>query len=101
VRQGEIWLMESPGHKARPALILQRDAALAVMNRVTVAPVTTTIRNLPTCLPLGAAEGLDRECVANLDSIAVIPKYALTRRLGDIGNRRHEMCTALAALADC
>lgn len=93
--------MESPDRKSRPALIVQRDAAIAVMDRVTVAPVTTTIRLLPTCVLLGPDEGLHTECVANFDSIAVVPKYALTRRLGDLGVRHREMCAALKALADC
>jgi mRNA interferase MazF len=93
--------MEAPERKPRPALIVQRDAAINVMGRVAVAPLTTTRRNLPTCLALGADEGLDRECVANFDSIAVVPKYALTQRLGDIGARRHELFAALMALADC
>jgi mRNA interferase MazF len=101
VRQGEIWLMEAPDRKSRPALIVQRDAAIAVMDRVAVAPVTSTIRKLPTCVPLGPDEGLHANCVANFDSIAVVPKYALTRRLGDLGARHHEICTALKALADC
>jgi mRNA interferase MazF len=93
--------MESPDRKPRPALIVQRDVAIAVMDRVTVAPVTSTIRQLPTCVPLGPDEGLRMDCVANFDSMAVVPKYALTRRLGDLGVRHHEICTALKALADC
>lgn len=93
--------MESPNLKPRPALIVQRDAAIAVMDRVTVAPVTTTIRQLPTCVALGPDEGLHTECVANFDSMAVVPKYALTHRLGDLGARHYEICVALKALADC
>lgn len=80
--------MEAPGHKARPALIVQRDAAIAATDRFTVAPITSTIRRLPTCVPLGPDEGLDRECVANFDSLAVM-------------SRRHEICVALRAFAGC
>ena len=101
MRQGEIWLMEAPEHKARPALIIQRDAAIAIMDRVTIAPITTTVRNLPTCIRLGRDEGLNYECMANFDSISVIPKYALTRRIGDLGDRRQEVCAAINALVDC
>jgi mRNA interferase MazF len=93
--------MESPNRKPRPALIVQRDAAIAVMERVAVAPITSTIRQLPTCVALGPAEGLHHDCVANFDSIAVVPKYSLTRRLGELGVRRHEICDALKGLADC
>ncbi len=63
--------MELPDHKARPALVIQRDAAIAARDRVTVAPLTTRLRTLPTCLLLGADEGLDRECAANFDSLTV------------------------------
>ena len=101
MNQGEIWLFESVDTKARPALILTRPAALAVQRRVTIAGITTTMRSGPTQLRLGPDEGLNRECVANFDDITVVERSHLTRRLGSLGGRHHELCAALDALSDC
>ena len=51
VAQAEIWLMETPNRKRRPALIVSRREVIPVLNNVVVAPVTSTLRDIPTCLP--------------------------------------------------
>jgi mRNA interferase MazF len=61
-------------------LIVTRTAAIAVRNAVTVAPVTRTVRDIPTEVPLGRAHGLRARSVANCDSLQTIPKQALRRR---------------------
>jgi mRNA interferase MazF len=102
VAQGEIWLLETPNGKARPALVVSRNEAIPVLNNVIVAPLTTTIRPIPTNVPVGADEGIERESVASLDNLASVPKSALTVRLGAVGaHRREELCRALRVLADC
>jgi mRNA interferase MazF len=69
-------------------LLVSRDEAYDVRELVMVAPVTTRIRRIPAEVPLGEAQGLDRPSVANLDSIATIPKPALRRRLGTLDARK-------------
>ena len=70
--------------------------------RVVVAPVTSTIRSIPTCVPVGPAEGIDHESVASFDNMAAVPKGLLTTRLGSLGpSARDLICSALRALADC
>lgn len=102
VAQGELWLMETPNQKRRPVLIVSRDAVIEVLNNIIVAPVTSTIRNIPTCIPLGADEGIDHDSVASFDNIAAVPKSVLTTRLGSLGlNGRQQICEALDAIADC
>ena len=102
VAQGELWLMETPNRKRRPVLVVSRDAAIPVLNNVIVAPVTSTVRTIATCIAVGAENGIDRESVASFDNLAAVPKVVLTRRLGRLGvDGRHQICSALAALADC
>jgi mRNA interferase MazF len=102
VRQGELWLMEPPNAKRRPVLIVSRNEAIPVLNNVVIAPVTSTIRMIPTCLPVGPGEGIDHDSVASFDSIAAVPKSVLTVRLGTLGvGSRERICAALEALADC
>lgn len=102
MQQGEIWLVEHPNRKARPALVITRSEAIPVLNEVIVAPITSTIRDIPTCIPVGAAEGIDHHSVAVFDQLRCIPKSAMATRLGRLADgRRPEICTALAALSDC
>lgn len=102
VAQGELWLLEPPNQKARPALVVTRDQAIPVPNNVIVAPVTRTVRDIPTCVPAGPDQGLDYESEASFDNLAAVPKSLLATRLGQLDTLgRTRMCEALRALADC
>ena len=102
VAQGELWLMETANRKRRPVLIVSRNDVIPVLNNVVVAPVTSTIRDIPTCIPVGTDEGIDHDSVATFDNLAAVPKSVLTRRLGELGvGGRRRICDALDALADC
>lgn len=102
VAQAEIWLMETPNQKRRPVLVVSRDEVIPVLNNVVVAPVTTTVRDIPTCIPVGSGEGLDHESVATFDNLGAVPKSVLTTQLGGLGvGGRQRICDALAALANC
>ena len=102
VVQAELWLMETPNHKRRPVLVVSRDETISVLDNIVVAPVTSTIRDIPTCIPVGAEEGVDHDSVASFDNLAAVPKVVLTRRLGRLGvDGRRRICEALDALANC
>ncbi|MGH2719461.1 MAG: type II toxin-antitoxin system PemK/MazF family toxin [Actinomycetota bacterium] len=102
VAQGELWLLETPNDKSRPVLVVSRNEAIPVLNNIVVAPVTSTARTIPTCIPVGPSEGIDHESVATFDNMAAVPKRLLTLRLGELGPAgRHAICSALRALADC
>jgi mRNA-degrading endonuclease toxin of MazEF toxin-antitoxin module len=55
-------------------LILTRDSALAVLNSVTIAPIISTIRSIPTEIVLTTDDGLPDTCAANFDNIQTVPK---------------------------
>ncbi len=94
--------METPNQKRRPVLVVSRDEVIPVVNNVIVAPVTSTIRNIATCVPVGIEEGIDHDSVATFDNLAAVPKSVLTTRLGALGpGGRQQMCDALDAVADC
>ncbi len=85
MRRGEVWWAHLPGSSGhRPVLLLSRDEAYAVRSLVTVAPITTRIRDIPVEVEFGPAERLPKRCVANLDSIVTIPKARLRRRIGPV-----------------
>ncbi len=82
MRRGEVWWAELPPPVGRrPVVLLSRNAAYRVRELVTVAAVTTRVRGIPSEVPLGAEEGLPRDCAANLDSITTIPKRSLAARV--------------------
>lgn len=101
VARGEIWWGEAPDDKGRPFLVVSRDVANEVMQRVLVAPVTRRVRGLPSELALGAEEGLPVDSVASFDNVRPFPKAMLVRRLGALGPRLHELCLAAQAALDC
>jgi mRNA interferase MazF len=68
--------------KARPVLVLTREVVRAHLTRVTVAPITTTVRGLSTEVPVGPANGLDRDSVVSCDNIVTVPAESLGRQLG-------------------
>lgn len=100
-RQGEIWWAEME-HQRRPMLIVTRSAAIPVLNRIIVAPVTRSLRRIPSHFALGPEEGLTVDCAATFDNIQPIRKAFLVEHIGGIGpERRPELCRALLAVADC
>jgi mRNA interferase MazF len=101
-RRGDVWLADVPGDKRRPVVVLTRDAVLPRLTTILVAPVTTRIRNIPTEVALGPAQGLSRKCVANFDNILPVPKQALARRLGSLGpDDLTKSCAAARFAIEC
>jgi mRNA interferase MazF len=94
--------METPNQKRRPVLVVSRNEVIPVLNNVLVAPITSTLRDIPTCVPVGRDQGIDRDSVAAFDNLGAVPKSVLTNRLGslDIDGRR-QICQALEAVANC
>jgi mRNA interferase MazF len=81
VKRGDIcWYTFKTPDKKRPVLILTRDSAITVLNAVTVAPITPTIRSIPTEVVLTEEDGLPGTCAANFDNLQTVPK-------GNIGDR--------------
>ena len=82
MRRGEIWWSQQPEPTGkRPVLLLSRDEAYNVRNAVTIAQLTTVIRNIPVEVMLGKKDGLPRECVVNLDTITTIRKSLLLQKI--------------------
>ena len=75
MKRGEVrWYTFAAPDKRRPVLILTRNSAIGFLHSVTIAPITTTVRDIPTEVYLSQADGMLTECVANLDNIQTVPK---------------------------
>ena len=68
--------------RTRPVLVLTRELVRPHLARVTVAPITTTVRGLSTEVPVGAANGLQHDSVVSCDNILTVPAAALGRQIG-------------------
>lgn len=84
---GDCRLSTSPIGK-RPVVLLSRDEAYSVRNSVTIAEVTSTIRNIPVEVNLGKEDGLPKKCVINLDTIITIRKELLTERIAYLDSEK-------------
>jgi mRNA interferase MazF len=103
LERGEIRLyrFQRPD-KERPVLILTRSSAIAYLSRVTVAPITSTIRGVPSEVPLGVDEGMKQPCVVNLHNLVTVRRDAIGRRLGQLTpGRMREVCAAMAFALGC
>jgi mRNA interferase MazF len=98
--QGEIWWADAED-KRRPVLIVSRSGSAAVLNRIVCAPVTRSIRGIPTEIALGKSEGFKTNCVASFDNLQLVRRASLAARIGSLSNPHRLICKALSALADC
>lgn len=103
LERGEIRLhrFASPD-KERPVLVLTRPSALRYLSTVTVAPVTTTIREVPSEVVLDVEDGVKQRCAVNLHNIVTVPQVSLGRRLSQLSpERMREVCAAVGFALSC
>lgn len=75
LRRGEVrWYRFASPDKRRPVLILTRDSVLEYLGEVTIAPITSTIRDVPSEVLLGPEDGLPRACAVNLDHVQTLAR---------------------------
>lgn len=100
--RGEIWWSNVPGVGRRPVLILTRDAAIALLGRVVVAPLTRNIRGLPTEVVVEDADGVPQRSAISLDNVQVLDKRRLVRRVTQLSeSHMSEVCQALRFALAC
>lgn len=100
--RGEVWWVEVPDAGRRPALVLNRDAAIPVLNRLLVVPATRTVRGIPTEVPLDEGDGMPAACALALDNLALVSRRSLASRITKLGSERMgEVCAALTVAVGC
>ena len=103
IERGEIRLVHFPEpDKARPVLVLTRGSAIAYLSRVTVAPITSTIRGVPSEVVVGPDDGVKQPCAVNLHNVQTVAKDDIGRRVAQLGDgRMREVCRALGFALGC
>ena len=100
MNRGDVcWYTFKAPDKKRPVLILTRDSAIAVLNSVTVAPVTSTIRSIPTEVVLTEDDGVPGTCAANFDHLQTVPKTNIGNRIARLTARKMQEAAAAVSFA--
>jgi mRNA interferase MazF len=100
VNRGDVcWYTFAAPEKRRPVLILTRESAIAVLNSVTVAPITSTIRSIPTEIILTKDDGLPNTCAANFDNMQTVPKSNIGNRITRLTPRKMKEARTAVAFA--
>ncbi len=103
IERGEVRLHRfSQPDKQRPVVVLTRDSAIGYLSAVTVAPITSTIRGVPSEVVLNEADGMKGACAVNLHNVVTVFKARLGRRVAVLSSERlREICGALGFALDC
>lgn len=90
MKRGEIrWCVFRSPDKRRPVLILTRDSILPYLTGITVAPLTTTIRDIPSQVLLTPDEDhVNEECVVNLDQIQTVERRTIGNLIVQLSDHR-------------
>jgi mRNA interferase MazF len=100
MRRGEVWDVDFPPPAGRrPAVLLTRDVILDRLRNVTVAPITSTIRGIPTEVEVDEDAGLDHACVVSCDNVTTVPKRLCVRRRGVVDSATADRIRAAVRLA--
>ncbi len=75
MKRGDVrWYKFKTPDKKRPVVILTRNSVLDYLGEVTVAPITSTIRGIPSEIPLSNMDGMHNDCAVNCDHIQTVSK---------------------------
>lgn len=101
-QRGDVWWAEVPDAGRRPVLVLTRDGAIGKLNRLIVAPITQTVRGIPTEVALDEDDGMPKPCAVSLDNVSVIDGWALTEKICALDLvKMQAVCVSLNAAVDC
>lgn len=102
IHRGDVWWADVPGDKVRPVLVLTRERFVSRLAAVVVAPVTTTVRAIPTEVDLSTGDGMPRDCAANFDNVFTLHRSRFQRRITRLGEAKmREMCQAYSFAVGC
>jgi mRNA interferase MazF len=103
LNRGDVYLCRfAPPDKQRPVVVLTRQSALRHLSTVTVAPITSTIRDVPSEVILDVEDGMKGRCVINLHNAITVSQERLGQRVASLSEERmHEVCRAVGFSLGC
>jgi mRNA interferase MazF len=92
----------APPDKSRPVVVLTNDDVIAHLNNVTVAPISSTIRGVPSEVILDEEDGMKAPCAVNLHNTSTVPQERMGKRVARLSaHRMNQICAALAFSIGC
>jgi len=89
LRRGEVrWYAFARPDEKRPAVVLTRDSVLEYLGEATVAPITRTVRGIPSEVPLGPDDGMPEPCAVNLDHVQTVARGRLGALVTTLSTQR-------------
>jgi mRNA interferase MazF len=73
-RNDIVWADLGPPAGRRPVCVLTRDAAIPILQKVTCAPITRTVRGIPSEVEVGPQHGLPERAVISCDNVITLAK---------------------------
>ena len=103
IARGDVRLYQfAPPDKKRPVVVLTRDSAVGYLSTVTVAPITSTIRGVPSEVVLNEEDGMKAPCAVNLHNAVTVSQQRLGKRVAQLNSpRMSEICAALRFSLGC
>jgi mRNA interferase MazF len=103
IARGDVRLYSFPSpDKKRPVVVLTRDSSIAYLSTVSVAPITSTIRGVPSEVVLGEDDGMKAPCAVNLHNTITVSQGRLGKRVARLNSiRMGEICAALRFSLGC
>ena len=103
ITRGDVRLYRfAPPDKQRPVVVLTRDSAVTYLATVTVAPITSTVRGVPSEVPLDEEDGMNGPCAVNLHNAVTVSQGRLGKRVARLSApRMREICEALRFSLGC
>ena len=103
IARGDVRLYNfAPPDKKRPVVVLTRDSAIVYLSTVTVAPITSAIRGVPSEVVLNEDDGMKASCAVNLHNAVTVSRDRLGKRVAQLSSlRMNEICAALRFSLGC
>ena len=100
MKRGEVrWYRFAQPDKRRPVLILNRDSILEYMGEVTVAPITTIVRDIPSEVFLSRDDCVPRDCAVNCDHLQTVSKGKLGAVIATLSPKKMDEVAAAVFFA--
>jgi mRNA interferase MazF len=69
-------------------VVLTRDSAISYLSTVSVAPITSTIRGVPSEVAVGDDDGIKAPCAVNLHNTTTVSQNRLGKRVARLSGSR-------------
>lgn len=103
LKRGDVYLCPFPSpDKLRPVVVLTRDSSIARLGKVTVAPVTSTVRGVPAEVLLDESDGMKGPCAVNLHNLMTVRQDLLGKWATSLSSRKMAaICDAMRFALEC